>query len=122
MEKGFRFYRLSFGEMEGIKHKITTFAQASSGSLHVFDHLKPGNGTVAEWLGRGLQNLVQQFESARYLRSEGMNLRSFYFDHHGSLLKMAGIAGISPAGMVLLPALDLSCGYRQAFQWIFHRA
>jgi hypothetical protein len=25
-------------------------------------------GTVAEWLGRGLQNLLQRFESARYLR------------------------------------------------------
>jgi hypothetical protein len=29
------------------------------------------NGTVAEWLGRGLQNLVQQFESARYLHGKG---------------------------------------------------
>ena len=27
------------------------------------------NGTVAEGLGRGLQNLLQQFESARYLQS-----------------------------------------------------
>jgi uncharacterized membrane protein len=26
-------------------------------------------GTVAEWLGRGLQNLLQQFESARYLKT-----------------------------------------------------
>ena len=26
------------------------------------------NGSVAEWLGRGLQNLVQRFESARNLR------------------------------------------------------
>lgn len=26
------------------------------------------NGRVAEWLGRGLQNLVQQFKSARDLR------------------------------------------------------
>lgn len=25
------------------------------------------NGTVAEWLGRALQKLLQQFESARYL-------------------------------------------------------
>ena len=25
------------------------------------------NGSVAEWLGRGLQNLLQRFESARYL-------------------------------------------------------
>ena len=34
-------------------------------------------GTVAEWLGRGLQNLVQQFESARYLRSEGVAFALF---------------------------------------------
>ena len=26
-----------------------------------------GKGIVAEWLGRGLQNLVQRFDSARYL-------------------------------------------------------
>jgi hypothetical protein len=25
------------------------------------------NGTMAEWLGRGLQNLLQRFESAWYL-------------------------------------------------------
>ena len=29
---------------------------------------KPQNGTLAEWLGNGLQNRVQQFDSARYLR------------------------------------------------------
>ena len=27
-----------------------------------------GNGSVAEWLGRGLQNLLQRFESARNLK------------------------------------------------------
>ena len=27
------------------------------------------NGVVAEWLGRGLQNLVQRFESARHLNN-----------------------------------------------------
>ena len=27
-------------------------------------------GTVAEWLGRGLQNPVQRFESARYLQDQ----------------------------------------------------
>lgn len=27
------------------------------------------NGDVAEWLGRGLQNLLQRFESARRLQS-----------------------------------------------------
>ena len=29
--------------------------------------LRP-HGSVAEWLGKGLQNLLQQFESARNLR------------------------------------------------------
>gem|GEM_PF-3299279 len=28
----------------------------------------PKQGTLAEWLGSGLQNRVQQFESARYLK------------------------------------------------------
>ena len=27
-------------------------------------------GDVAEWLGKGLQNLVQQFDSARHLHSK----------------------------------------------------
>jgi hypothetical protein len=31
----------------------------------------PKHGSVAEWLGRGLQNLVQRFESARYLHLPG---------------------------------------------------
>ena len=36
------------------------------------------NGTVAEWLGRGLQNLLQQFESARYLSYPAW--RDFFMD------------------------------------------
>ena len=36
------------------------------------------NGTVAEGLGRGLQNLLQQFESARYLQ-KAVTYDSFYF-------------------------------------------
>jgi hypothetical protein len=32
---------------------------------------------VAEWLGRGLQNLVQRFESARYLRIKCPQSRAF---------------------------------------------
>jgi hypothetical protein len=40
------------------------------------------HGTVAEWLGGGLQNLIQRFESARYLKvpsafAEGDFLFSF---------------------------------------------
>lgn len=34
-----------------------------------FATAKPNNGTLAEWLGNGLQNRVQRFESARYLQT-----------------------------------------------------
>ena len=37
-----------------------------------FDALSKGH--VAEWLGRGLQNLVQRFESARDLRKPQQNI------------------------------------------------
>ena len=33
-----------------------------------FSTFARSNGLVAEWLGRGLQNLAQRFESARDLR------------------------------------------------------
>jgi len=33
----------------------------------IFLLLQSLNGAVAEWLGRGLQNLVQRFESAQHL-------------------------------------------------------
>ena len=35
-------------------------------------------GRVAEWLGRGLQNLVQQFKSARDLERVG-NIQLFFY-------------------------------------------
>ena len=31
--------------------------------------LRPQSGDVTEWLGRGLQNLLRRFESARHLFS-----------------------------------------------------
>ncbi len=37
------------------------------------------NGLVAEWLGRGLQNLVQRFESARDLQKEERSLPGVFF-------------------------------------------
>ena len=37
------------------------------------------NGLVAEWLGRGLQNLVQRFESARDLQNEERSLTGAFF-------------------------------------------
>jgi hypothetical protein len=36
-------------------------------------------GTVAEWLGRALQKLVQQFESARYLNSRSAKSETGFF-------------------------------------------
>ena len=35
-------------------------------------------GRVAEWLGRGLQNLSQRFESARDLEKNPANRRDFF--------------------------------------------
>lgn len=37
-------------------------------------------GRVAEWLGRGLQNLVQQFESARDLTNLTAQHRAYSSD------------------------------------------
>jgi hypothetical protein len=34
---------------------------------------------VAEWLGKGLQNLVQRFESARDLREEAVRKNGLFF-------------------------------------------
>ena len=45
-------------------------------------------GRVAEWLGRGLQNLVQQFESARDLEGAGKFSSSFFMDLNTSELHL----------------------------------
>ena len=44
-------------------------------------HPQNENGTLTEWLGSGLQNRVQQFESARYLtnKSSSPHLESCSF-------------------------------------------
>ena len=45
--------------------------------LHTFAAL---TGTMAEWLGSGLQNRVQQFESAWYLKKESqLNISADFF-------------------------------------------
>ena len=36
------------------------------------------NGSVAEWLGRGLQNLVQRFKSARNLKKSKTPTRRLF--------------------------------------------
>lgn len=37
------------------------------------------NGSVAEWLGRGLQNLVQRFKSARNLQLVKTPIKASFF-------------------------------------------
>lgn len=45
---------------------------------------KPINGTLAEWLGIGLQNRAQQFDSARYLQKKSpSSLRKALFIYIG---------------------------------------
>ena len=43
------------------------FVTTGLGQPFFFVHLHPQAGNVTEWLGRGLQNLLRRFESARYL-------------------------------------------------------
>lgn len=52
---------------------------------------------MAEWLGRGLQNLVQQFESARYLKKAAEEQLSFlvYADTGGTII--SGLLGRAAA-------------------------
>ncbi len=42
---------------------------------------KPQQGSLAEWLGTGLQNRLQQFESARDLKKIAVNnfIDSYYY-------------------------------------------
>lgn len=41
--------------------------------------LRTLNGTLAEWLGNGLQNRVQQFESAGYLKKKAGFAKPAFF-------------------------------------------
>jgi hypothetical protein len=55
------------------------------GSIRHAGYHGPRHGAVAEWLGRGLQSLVQRFESARRLcRSV---LQGFFFGLSGSFFR-----------------------------------
>ena len=49
--------------------EFSTFANSETNWKGIFSMiiLSLSEGSVAEWLGRGLQNLVQRFESARNL-------------------------------------------------------
>ena len=61
---------------------------------------QPTNGFVAEWLGRGLQNLLQQFESARNLKSPALK-RGILVMKYSQLLGC--LAVILLAGICFLP-------------------
>ena len=51
-------------------------------------HSQTTNGTMAEWLGSGLQNRVQQFDSAWYLKEgDSIELPSFFFATQLSFLR-----------------------------------
>ena len=41
-------------------------------------------GTMAEWLGRGLQNLVRRFDSVWYLKKDVMKVASFFVNNRVS--------------------------------------
>ena len=44
-------------------------------------------GTLAEWLGNGLQNRVRRFESARYLKQKSGQIQMtvlFLYTHQGT--------------------------------------
>ena len=43
---------------------------------------------MAEWLGRGLQNLLQQFESARTSKAKDFSLRFFNKIIYGQIFEM----------------------------------
>ena len=44
-------------------------------------------GTMAEWLGRGLQNLVRRFDSVWYLKKDVMKVASFFLSITESLIR-----------------------------------
>src|SRR5512137_970091 len=88
---------------DGFTLKSTIFAQQP-----VMDIPGRHQGTVAEWLGRGLQNLVQRFESARYLQGEG---KPSPFFNSGDMSKYSN--WISFAGLALL---TIAC----FLPWTYH--
>jgi hypothetical protein len=84
-----------------IKNKYTTYlsvlaaarnfsyCKIGDGKLIFFLSLQPLKGIVAEWSGRGLQNLVQRFDSARYLptRSRFPDGFFYFWENHFDKLK-----------------------------------
>ena len=48
--------------------------------VSTFAPSKPRNGSLAEWLGTGLQNRLQQFESARNLGSSLAKAGFFHYN------------------------------------------
>ena len=62
-----------------VKNKKIKINFAVSKTIHIFA-IPNHNGTMAEWLGSGLQNRVQQFDSAWYLKEgDSIELPSFFW-------------------------------------------
>lgn len=55
-----------------VVHIFLLFLFGNSKNLRTFA-MSNKNGTMAEWLGNGLQNRLQQFDSAWYLRNPVSN-------------------------------------------------
>ena len=63
------------------KKRLLYFANSKKRLKFAFEKR---NGTLTEWLGSGLQNRVQQFESAGYLRKARIviTILAFCFRHN----------------------------------------
>ena len=61
-------------------------------------HRKNKQGTLADRLGNGLQNRVEQFDSARYLKKGGcivMHDTPFFVSHKNRSMYFKGVSGNS---------------------------
>jgi hypothetical protein len=79
--------------------------------------LKPADtmafrGAVAEWLGRGLQSLVQRFESARRLSSRS--------DRVPSSSRLTGERRLAPGALLIANGFEASRG-KEASKTLFRR-
>ena len=62
-----------------VKHQTVDFSICHIKKLHYLCKPKT-KGTLAEWLGTGLQNRLRRFESAKYLKRR-MSIKSQAFRH-----------------------------------------
>jgi hypothetical protein len=75
-------------------------------------------GTMAEWLGKALQKLLQQFESVWYLKNQRPFQTieaAFSYYYYYELAKMGWRYGLYYFNCFLLYALGVLSGYTEAF-------